>query len=135
MRPLLPVSILFAALVSACTWVPLEPEGAEVKVLAADAPTSHCEARGEITVSVRDRVALVQRNELKIRDELENLARNEAGRLAADTVQPLEEPAVGEQRFAAFRCKGARAPETSQSRPPVQSLQLEEAETFPVKLD
>ena len=40
-------------------------------------------------------------------DELETLARNEAPGLGADTVQPKGEPDDGEQRFLAFRCRGA----------------------------
>jgi len=39
-----------------------------------------------------------------VREELETLARNEAPGLGADTLQPLEEPRDGEQRFAAYRC-------------------------------
>jgi hypothetical protein len=57
-----------------------------------------------VSVSVKDSVAFYERNTLRVRDELETLARNEAPGLQADTLQPLGDPANGEQRFAAFRC-------------------------------
>ena len=55
-------------------------------------------------MSVKDSVAFYERNTLRVRDELETLARNEAPGLQADTLQPLGDPVHGEQRFAAFRC-------------------------------
>jgi hypothetical protein len=62
-----------------------------------------------------------------VRDELETLARNEAPGLGADTVQPKAEPDDGEQRFLAFRCRGA-APAT---RP--AATEGEGAQTYPVE--
>ena len=51
-------------------------------------------------------VAFYERNEVKVRDELETLARNEAPGVPADTVQALGEPSGGTQRFADWRCGG-----------------------------
>ncbi len=128
---------LSVPLLGGCTWVKMEPGAARVRVLAADADASGCVARGEIGVSVKDRVGLYDRKELKVRDELETLARNEALDLDADAVKPLEEPTAGEQRFAAYRCGTAmptRAAPTATAPPPkAQPLQMEEAETFPVR--
>lgn len=90
-------------LLSACTWVPISDTAKSVKVVAAGA-TPTCEKRGEVTVSVKDKVAFYERNNLRVRDELETLARNEAPGIQADTIQPLGDPANGEQRFAAYRC-------------------------------
>jgi hypothetical protein len=56
-------------------------------------------------VSVKHKVGLYRRNELKVRDELESLARNEAARIGADTIQALDEPLNGEQRFGAYDCR------------------------------
>jgi uncharacterized membrane protein len=90
-----------------CTWVKLEPQARQIRVAAADADLSACERRGEVAVAVKDGVGPVSRNPLKVRDELETLARNEALGLDADTVQPKAEPANGQQRFLAFRCGAA----------------------------
>lgn len=99
--------IVLAALLpvlSACTWVELSPQANAVKVLPAGSPSS-CQKLGEVSVSVKDQVAFYQRNQIKVRDELETLARNEALTLQADTIQPMSEPVEGEQRFAAYRCR------------------------------
>ena len=54
----------------------------------------------------RSRTALgpYERNSLRVHDELETLARNEAPGLGADTVQPLDGPEDGVQRYAMWRC-------------------------------
>ena len=88
---------------SGCTWVHMAPGAKAVKVMAA-APTG-CEKRGEVSVSVADKVALVyERNDLRVREELETLARNEAPGIGADTISPLGPPLNGDQQFAAWRC-------------------------------
>lgn len=40
-----------------------------------------------------------------MRDELESLARNEAARIGADSIQAIDEPLNGEQRFGAYDCR------------------------------
>ncbi len=98
------LAVASTLLLSACTWVPLAPGARNVRVVAAGAAPGGCEKRGEVAVSVKDSVAFYERNALRVRDELETLARNEAPGLQADTLQPLGDPADGEQRFAAYRC-------------------------------
>lgn len=100
MRQLSPLLLL--PLLSACTWVHMAPGASAVRV-SATAPAS-CEKRGEVEVSVKHSIAFIERNPIKVRDELETLARNEAPGLGADTIHPLAEPAGGSQRFAAWRC-------------------------------
>ena len=137
MKPFLPLAIAATLALGACTWVKMEPEGARVRVLAADAVTDGCTARGEIGVSVKDRVGLYHRNELKVIDELETMARNEAVSLSADAILPLDEPSAGEQRFAAFRCGSAMPSSSTRPAPAVapatRPLQVEDVETFPVR--
>ena len=94
------LGVLAAA--TGCTWVHMAPGAQAVRVV--EGPPAGCEKRGEVEVSVRDSVAFYQRNDLKVRDELETLARNEAPGLGADTVSPLAPPANGAQRYAAWRC-------------------------------
>lgn len=100
MRTILTAAALAASL-AGCTWVKMAPGGADVRVARATDDMAACERRGEIAVSVKDRLGPYERNELRVRDELETLARNEAAGLGADTLQPLDEPSAGEQRFAA----------------------------------
>ena len=96
-------SLLLACIASGCTWVHMAPGASAVKVV--DGPPAGCTKRGEVAVSVKDSIAFYERNELRVREELETLARNEAPGLGADTIQPLGPPVDGEQRFAAWNCK------------------------------
>ncbi len=89
----------------ACTWVHMAPGASAVRI-ASSAPTG-CQKLGEVEVSVKHSIAFIERNELRVRDELETLARNEGPGLGADTMHPLTEPLNGTQRFAAWRCGGA----------------------------
>lgn len=95
--------VVALGMLAGCTWVHMAPGADRVRVVA-DAPAG-CEQRGEIEVSVKDSLLYYKRNPLKVRDELETLARNEAPGIGADTVQPVAPPVAGEQRFIAWRCR------------------------------
>ncbi|HEY0334383.1 MAG TPA: DUF4156 domain-containing protein [Stenotrophomonas sp.] len=97
-------SALIACLATACTWVPIEPDGKAVRVIPAGQSTAGCEAKGEVVVSVKNKVAFYNRNPLRVQEELETLARNEAPSAGANAVQATGQPADGSQRFNTFRC-------------------------------
>lgn len=97
--------LLVLAFSSGCTWVALEDAGKRVRVVSSAAEVDGCESKGEITASVRDKVAFVSRDTAKVNDELEALARNQAAELGADTVRGVSEMSNGSKRFDAFRCK------------------------------
>lgn len=97
--------LLVVAFTSGCTWVALEDAGKRVRVVNSAQEIEGCESKGEITVSVRDKVAFVARDSAKVNDELEALARNQASELGADTVRGVSELDHGSKRFDAFRCK------------------------------
>lgn len=103
---LLPVVSTAALLlaISGCTWVHMAPGASAAKVLSAT-PTG-CEQRGEVEVSVKESIAFYDRNPLRVREELETLARNEAPGLSGNAVQPLDGYEDGKQRFAVWRCPG-----------------------------
>ena len=100
MRSILLMAAMLAT--SGCTFVHLAPGAGKVSVLAT-AP-SGCAKRGEVEVSVKDRVGPYARSEVQVRDELETLARNEAPGVGADSISPLGPPTAGEQRWAMWRC-------------------------------
>ena len=91
-----------------CTWVDMAPGGSSVRVIDGSGPPAGCEKRGEVEVTVKSKVAFYERNQLRVREELETLARNEAAGLQADTVQPMGAPLNGSQRFSAWRCGAGR---------------------------
>ena len=135
---LLPFALVIATALPACTWVKMEPGAGAVQVAQRADDLSGCSKRGEVGVTVKDKVGLYRRNDLKVRDELETMARNEARSLGADTVQALNEPSAGEQRFAAYACGRAapvaRAPRATPAEPAHATMDFE-AQTFPVKDD
>lgn len=127
------MSAVLLLAVGGCTWVKMAPGGAEVRVARADENLSACTRRGEVAVSVKDRLGPVERNDLKVRDELETLARNEAPGMGADTVQPKGEPVDGEQRFTAWRCDGAVVSGAAASAAEPRPLADGEAEVIPLE--
>ncbi|MGH8163823.1 MAG: DUF4156 domain-containing protein, partial [Rhodanobacteraceae bacterium] len=68
-----------------------------------------CRDVGKITVSVLSRIGPIDRNDIKVRDELEVMAHNQAAQMHADTVVPLGDPRDGEQSWEGYAC-GAAAP-------------------------
>ena len=128
MRQLLLCAAIVASL-GGCTWVKMAEGGKQVRVAGATEALGSCEKRGEVSVSVKDRLGPYERNDLRVRDELETLARNEAPGLQADTVQPKGEPADGEQRFLAYRCGAGATVGRPAARKPDEGF----AETYPIE--
>lgn len=129
MRQLLICAVLAASL-GGCTFVKMAEGGKQVRVAGASEGLATCEKRGEVVVSVKNSLGPYERNDLRVRDELETLARNEAPGLQADTVQPQGEPKDGEQRFRAFRCgPGATLGRAPAATPSAQG----DAETYPIE--
>ena len=128
MTRLLTLGFATLVLASGCTWVHMAPGAKAVQVISAGGPPAGCVKRGEVAVSVKDSVAFYERNNLRVREELETLARNEAPGLDADTIQPLAPPLDGEQRFAAYQCGSTDpVPGTAQPGAPDRG-----ARTYPI---
>lgn len=119
--------------VAACSWgIKLDSAGSRIRV-AWNADVSHCRDLGKVTVSVLNRVGPVDRNKIKVNDELEIMARNEAASMNADTIKPLGEVSNGEQSWGAYSCGG-----NAVSEPATRADQRRNAdgvETFPIKGD
>lgn len=113
----------------ACSFVQMEAGGEDVRVVAPGQLPAGCVKRGELEVSVKDNLGPYERNDLRVKDELEVLARNEAPGLGADTIQPKAPPADGEQRFLAYRCAGVLP--AGETAPPPRDAGA--AETSPLK--
>lgn len=118
---------------SACTWVEMKPEGQAVRIAGEREDLSVCTKLGEIGVEVKDKVGFYRRDPIKVRDELEVMARNEAPRLGADTLQPLDEPLNGERRYQAFRCGAATPQLRPETQPRAEPLPEDGAETYPLQ--
>ena len=128
-------SLLISALLPAgCTWVDPTVSGSVVRV-AYDGNVSGCRDAGTVAVTVADKIAFYHRSELKVRDELETMARNEAANLPADTIKPLSEPKDGSQRFQAYVCGRTQVRQRDTAREPVTPPPTSQdgVQTFPVK--
>ena len=115
-------------LAGACTWVKPTSGGDAVRV-AYDGNVSGCRDAGAISVSVTDKVGFYQRSDIKVRDELETLARNQAADIPADTIKPNSEPRDGAQQFEAYVCGRLQVRERGARLPPPK----DGVETYPVK--
>ena len=92
--------------ISSCSFVEMAPGADDVRVVGEGQVPAGCVKRGEVEVSVKERLGPYERNTLRVRDELETLARNEAPGLGGDTVQPLDGYEDGNQRYTVWRCGG-----------------------------
>lgn len=115
-----------AILLSACTYgIVLDPGGQGVRVAwNGNLGVRPCRDVGKVTVSVLSRVGPVDRNDIKVRDELEIMARNQAAQMHADTIVPLGEPREGEQSWEGYACDTALPPPGYHEVPPVGQREL-----------
>ncbi|TAL72635.1 MAG: DUF4156 domain-containing protein [Rhodanobacter sp.] len=122
-----------AILLAGCTWG-INPTPASQNVRTVwSGDVSQCQDLGKITVSVMNRVGPVDRNQIKVQDELQVMARNQAADMHADTIKPLADPKDGEQPWGAYKC-GSRAiqPAGNNNSNPAPGAG-QSTKTFPIK--
>ena len=66
-----------------------------------------CAQLGVVNAQTTDRILNVGRSDVKIREELAGLARNQAADLGGDAVVPTSTPEAGRQSFDVYRCRDA----------------------------
>lgn len=120
-------------LLGACSWgIVLDDAGKQVRT-AWSGDVSQCRDLGKVTVSVADHIGPVDRNGIKVRDELEVMARNEAAKMHADTIKPLGDPVDGEQPWGAYQCGALRPAAGAAPNTPSAPAQSGGTTTFPIK--
>lgn len=97
---------MLAFSLSACAWVSLTPGGERVRVLDANEVAS-CQELGKTRVSLRAKVAGINRNEDQVAKELSMLARNSAADMGGDTVVPAGPVKEGKRTYTIYKCVGA----------------------------
>lgn len=102
MKPFI-LSIVISLSLTGCTWVKLTESGEKARVLSATEVTQ-CKHLGTTTVSLKSSIAGIDRNQDKVKAELETLARNAAADLKGDTVVAKTAPDNGKQVFDVYRC-------------------------------
>jgi len=103
MRTKLISLLTLLALVSACNWAPLSKPGKKVRVLELH-EVSSCTKKGTTTVTTKDKVIGISRNEETIAEELIRLARNTAPDLNGDTIVAKTKVVDGKQTFTVYKC-------------------------------
>ncbi len=127
-------------LLGGCTWgINPDPASSSVRTAWND-DVSGCRDLGKITVQVMDHVWPFDRNDIKVRDELQVQARNSAAGMHADTIKPLAEPSDGSQPWEAYVCGnrvvGPSAPPPPQNAPAPPQPQPQQSggfQTYPAK--
>ena len=87
---------------SGCQFVQVTDKGANVKQ-ATSADVANCREVGEVNATTRARV-LVKRGDVRVRQELIDLARNQAAELGANAIVPVAPHEDGKQTFRAYSC-------------------------------
>ena len=124
------IAIALFLTLTACSWgIKLDSAGRDVRVAWQD-DVSQCRLVGAISVSVLGKVGPVDRNALKVSDELEVMARNQAGTIQADTIKAIDQPHGGEQSWNANACGRGGARTTAPSKP---ATNTDGVETYPIK--
>ena len=99
---IMPLSVAFSLIIGGCTWVKVSDAGKDVVILPADR-VANCARVGNVTTSVKDRVAGIERNEEKVQRELDRLAQNQAVTLNANSLVRVS-IRDGQGNYLAYRC-------------------------------
>jgi hypothetical protein len=97
-----PALVLALLLGSGCTWVKISDEARAVELVDAGQVTA-CKRLGTVSSKVKAKVAGITRGANKIRVELDNLARERALEMGANTLvrESIED---GDGRYSAYDC-------------------------------
>ncbi len=87
----------------ACANPKLTHGGEKARILSS-VEVANCQSRGSTTVSTRESILGIRRQDSVIEKELETLARNSAVNMGGDTVSAISVVEDGEQSFAVYRC-------------------------------
>jgi len=96
-------SLFITSLLVGCTWVKI-PEEARAVTIVEETEVANCRQLGNVTTQVKWKVAGVARNAEKVQTELDDLARNQALGLGADTLV-RDRAEEGEGRYRAYLCE------------------------------
>lgn len=131
MRKTLLLPVIATILLGGCSWgIKLTNAGRQIRT-DWTGNMSSCQRLGKVTVSVASHLGPIDRNPVKIRDELEVMARNEAASMSgANTVHPLAQPSKGSQPWGVYQC-GPVAPSGSHPATPASSHN-DGTQTFPI---
>jgi hypothetical protein len=98
----IPLVATLLAMTSACTWVKVSPEAQQVVVVPANR-VSACQRIGTTSSTVKATIVTIPRDSNKVRNELDDLARQQAVDLGANTLV-RQSIANGKGSYIAYNC-------------------------------
>jgi len=98
------IVLLCILTINACTWVRLTKEGESV-VVKTESEVTDCKRGAKTSATLRSKVMGIERNEEKVKEELETLGRNAAVEYGGNVIVPITEIKDGSQSFAVYQCQ------------------------------
>lgn len=88
-----------------CNWVEVTDEGKAIRIVSMD-EVANCKKVGKVFAQLKDQIAGFDRNEEKVKREIEILARNTAAAsdMGGDTIVPVTTIKNGKQTFEVYKC-------------------------------
>jgi hypothetical protein len=105
MRQFSSALLLSLGLLSACTWLPLTPEGQQVVVESSAQAVASCELKGTTHANTKHKVGFIPRGADFVKEELTTLARNDAAKMGGNTVVAQTPVQDGQQTFGIYACR------------------------------
>jgi hypothetical protein len=100
------VALLFSAVfLNACAWVE-QSEASKKVTVATEKQVTGCKELGKTTVTVKHKVAGMDRQAHIVKEDLQKLAQNSAVEMGGNTIIPASEVVEGKQTFRVFKCPG-----------------------------
>lgn len=98
-------TVLAAALLSGCNWLPVTPEGSQIKLEPSAQAVRQCEKKGTINVTVKDRFGVMKRGADIVAEEAETMARNDATAMGGNTIVAETQLQDGRQQYGVYACR------------------------------
>ncbi|PCJ17012.1 MAG: hypothetical protein COA96_18080 [SAR86 cluster bacterium] len=104
MKTFLTLSILLASLTGCASWVQVTSAGQSVRVVATASEIPNCRRIGQARAQTLGKIILVERGAQRLQEELQSLARNEAGDMGGNFIVPETLISNGQQTFGVYSC-------------------------------
>ncbi|NQV69372.1 MAG: DUF4156 domain-containing protein [Pseudohongiella sp.] len=103
MKQFLILTSLLASFAGCSNWVQVTDAGQNVRVATAS-EVANCRRIGRTNTKTLSKVVVVERGAQRLQQELQSLARNEAGDMGGNVVAPESTIDKGQQTFGVYSC-------------------------------
>ncbi len=103
MKKFLILASLLASFAGCSNWVQVTDAGQNVRVATAS-EVANCRRIGRTNTKTLSKIVVVERGAQRLQQELQSLARNEAGDMGGNVVVPESTIDEGQQTFGVYSC-------------------------------